>query len=224
MEPLSVRQLRRRWKPFKERVKNNRRYQPVCIRFHRACSWLARVEELGPEESDERLIFQWIAFNSLYGRWDRTRGEPEPDKTGIREFLARILELDEEKRVEAVLVEHRSRVLSVFDDEFLNAHFWEEGGRPGLSGIRHKAARWYVEGRFGTILDKLMERIHLLRCQLVHGAATFGGRLNRQALRNCSELLGHLLPAFLLTIIDHGAEEDWGPLCYPPMNGRFPKL
>jgi len=32
-------------------------------------------------------------------------------------------------------------------------------------------------------------------------------------------MLGHLLPALLLVIIDHGYEEDWGPLCYPPHEG-----
>ena len=26
-----------------------------------------------------------------------------------------------------------------------------------------------------------------------------------------------LLPALRMVWIDHGADEDWGPLCYPPM-------
>ncbi len=222
MDPyaMSVHHLRRRWKPFKERVRGNRRYEPVCIRFHRACSWLQRTEELGQDEVDQRLILQWIAFNSLYGRWDPSRREPQQDKPTIREFLARILDLDEEGRVQAVLAERRQAVLAVFGDEFLSAHFWEDPGRSGGSGgDRRKAAGWYAEGRFGMILEKLIERIYLLRCQLIHGAATCGGRLNRKALRLCSRLLGDLLSAFLLTIIDHGTEEDWGPLCYPPVGG-----
>jgi hypothetical protein len=33
-------------------------------------------------------------------------------------------------------------------------------------------------------------------------------------------MLGHLLPAMLQVWIDHGADEDWGPLCYPPQNDR----
>ncbi len=61
------------------------------------------------------------------------------------------------------------------------------------------------------------ERVYLARCQLVHGAATYGGKLNRTALRRCVMMMQRLLPAMLMVWIDHGADEDWGPLCYPPM-------
>jgi len=56
-----------------------------------------------------------------------------------------------------------------------------------------------------------------MRCQLVHRAATYGGRLNRTTLRRCAMMMQRLLPALLMVWIDHGADEDWGPLCYPPM-------
>ena len=62
-----------------------------------------------------------------------------------------------------------------------------------------------------------MDRIYLMRCQLVHGAATYGGRLNRVALRRCSTMLSHLLRAMLVVMIDYGADEDWGIMCYPPI-------
>jgi hypothetical protein len=52
----------------------------------------------------------------------------------------------------------------------------------------------------------------------VHGASTHNGKLNRTAVRNCSTMLGHLVPAFLLVLIDRGYAENWGPLCYPPVN------
>ena len=35
-------------------------------------------------------------------------------------------------------------------------------------------------------------------------------------------MMQRLLPALLLVWIDHGADEDWGPMCYPPM-GTLPK-
>jgi hypothetical protein len=46
--------------------------------------------------------------------------------------------------------------------------------------------------------------------QLIHGASTFGGKLNRTAPRRSTQMLGHLLPAVLLVIIDQGADVDWG--------------
>jgi hypothetical protein len=64
--------------------------------------------------------------------------------------------------------------------------------------------------------------VYLLRCQLVHGAATFGSRLNRIALRQCTNIMRLLLTAMLLVWVDHGADEDWGLLCYPPVHKQSP--
>ena len=80
-----------------------------------------------------------------------------------------------------------------------------------------KAQSLYVEGRLFALTDLVIRRIYNLRCQLVHGAASRGGAINRESAHRCAEMLGYLLPAFLLVVIDHGAEIDWGPLCYPPV-------
>ena len=85
-------------------------------------------------------------------------------------------------------------------------------------------SRTYPPARPPEPEDRLIERIYLLRCQLVHGAATFNSSLNRTAIQNCSEMLDHLLRAFLLVWIDHGAAEDWGTMCYPPMRSRIGTL
>ena len=68
------------------------------------------------------------------------------------------------------------------------------------------------------VLDEILDRVYVMRCQLVHGAATYGGKLNRTSLKRCVMMMQRLLPALLLVWIDHGADEDWGPMCYPPMD------
>ena len=40
-EALTVRDLRRLWKPHKERLNGHAAEHPTTIRFHRACSWLS---------------------------------------------------------------------------------------------------------------------------------------------------------------------------------------
>ena len=47
------------------------------------------------------------------------------------------------------------------------------------------------------ILDELLARVYLMRCQLVHGAATYGGKLNRTSLKRCVMMMQRLLPACL---------------------------
>jgi len=218
---MSVRELRRRWKPTKERLRESDRHEPIRIRIHRTCSWLQRVEEIEPESaSDTGLIFRWIALNSLYGLWDDSARQPTPDREALESFLDMIAEIDRDELLPAVLEEHRKLVMSIFKDEYLVKTFWEnptEGQARRARKTRFDANTWYLEKHYRLILDQVVDRIYFLRCQLIHGGATLGSQLNRDAVRRCATMLGHLLPTVLVIMIDHGVDEDWGPLCYPPM-------
>jgi hypothetical protein len=208
------------WKPAKERLQALRSDHPTAIRVHRCCSWMQRVEkqELKPTD-DLSLILYWIALNSLYGQWDEERREPARDRRMLSDFADQIIHLDESGYLASVLVEHKQLVVSIMDDEYLARHYWEE---PSLErAVRSKKAvsdvrRCYAEQKYYRILWRLLDRTYLLRCQLMHGAATAGGALNRTCLSRCSTMLGHLLPAILLVAIDYGENVDWGLLCYPP--------
>jgi len=116
----------------------------------------------------------------------------------------------------AALQEHKRLIMSLLEDEYLSEFFWQEpcAKRAGQSRkAAYNARAWYVEQRWTTILDGLLERIYTMRCQLVHGAATYGGKLNRISLRRCVTMMQRLLPALLMVWIDHGADENWGPMC-----------
>jgi hypothetical protein len=220
---LTVRDLRRRWKPHKERLRFIRSDHPTLIRFHRAISWLERVEKMDTaQDSDLALIGQWIAFNALYGQWDHGLREPVADRECWRVFMDRTVDLDRSGYLAQSLTTHKRLVLSLLDDQYLSSLFWRdpESVLPGqIHKEKHAAATWFIEQNWKLILERLMERIYMIRCQLVHGAATYGGQLNRTSLRHCVTMLGHLMPAILLVLIDHGADEDWGIMCYPPMDG-----
>ena len=217
----TVRDLRRRWKPHKERLSAACGGHPTCIRIHRACSWLDRVERMGnPTDHDLALVSQWIAFNALYGQWDEDLREPVSDRKCWRAFISRCLKLEQGDYLPGRLQHHRRLVESLLDDHYLSDFFWEDPGDQRAKqskSAKYKSRTWYIEHNWTLVLDEVMERIYLMRCQLVHGAATYGGKLNRVSLRRCSTMLGHLLSAFLLVVIDHGADEDWGPMCYPPL-------
>jgi hypothetical protein len=217
----TVHDLRHRWKPHKERLLVAGGEQPTSIRFHRACSWMARVEQMPDgQDHDLALVSLWIAFNSLYGQWDSQKREPRPDRESWRAFVDRILKLDRDGYVPGALQEHKRLVMSLLEDEYLSGFFWQEPSarRAGQSRkAAYNAQSWYIEQRWTMVLDETLDRVHLMRCQLVHGAATYGGRLNRTSLRRCVMMMQRLLPALLLVWIDHGADEDWGQMCYPPV-------
>ena len=179
-DELTVRDLRRRWKPIKERLNDEQDSNPTAIRVHRAFSWMARVEGLEDgEDLDVALICRWVAFNALYGQWDEGKREPAPDFVSWQRFLGRILELDATSQLGNTLIAHRNLVLSILDDEYLSRFFWEEPSdvRARKSKkAKYDAQTWYLEKRWVMILDRLVERIYLMRCQLMHGAATFWGK------------------------------------------------
>lgn len=221
---MTVRDLRRQWKPHKERLSGLQSDHPTAVRFHRACSWLDQVESLDTErQSDLVLIQQWITLNALYGNWDSNAREPAADRTRWKAFLDQILTIDKSRYVQAVLTEHKRLVLAILGNAYLNRHFWSEPteqlkGRFARSG--QKAQSWYVEKRWLMIVEQVLERIYLLRCQVIHGAATCGSQLNREALKHCTTMMRWLLPAILRVWIDHGSDLDWGPMCYPPIGNH----
>jgi hypothetical protein len=222
----TVRDLRRHWKPTKERTRDSRDHDGIRIRIHRCCSWLQRVEEIGDDGAlDAALIFRWIALNSLYGRWDEQRREPLPDRTCLPAFLDRVMELDADGRIVGVLDEHRKLVMAIFDEEHLARYFWEDPGEKRARKARktyYDARTWYQQGQHRMILGRLAERIYFLRCQIVHGGSTFRGGVNRTPVKRCNIMLGHLIPPVLLVMMDHGVDADWGPICYPPHERAAP--
>ena len=54
----TVRALRRRWKPTKERLAEQRGEHPTNVRIHRACNWLQQVEALDGADPDMMLVCQ----------------------------------------------------------------------------------------------------------------------------------------------------------------------
>ena len=172
----TVRDLRRRWKPHKDRLHAKGGEQPTSIRFHRACSWIDRVEKnADSEDYDLDLISLWVSFNSLYGQWDEQKREPKPDRQSWRTFVDSILRLDKGECLAEMLKEHKRLVMSLLEDEYLSRFFWQEPSakRAGQSRkAKFSAQSWYVEKRWTMILDQLLERVYLMRCQLVHGAAS----------------------------------------------------
>jgi len=222
---LTVPELRERWLPHKERFSSAGSGHPTAVRFHRACSWLEEAERLdADDQADHILIFQWTAFNALYGQWDLDRHLPLSDWESWQVFLTRMIELDATEHIVSLLEDNRGLVLAILGNAYLNRYFWqdpsgEKAGKAGRGG-RHRAESWYAQKDWSIILEQVVERIYLLRCQLVHGAATLRSSLNRTALKHCMTMMSKLLPTFLLVWIDHGADEDWGVMCYPPVNDR----
>lgn len=65
-----------------------------------------------------------------------------------------------------------------------------------------------------TILQILFDRLYVLRNQLIHGGATWGGSVNRDQVRDGARILSVLVPTFIELMMD-APDLDWGQPAYP---------
>lgn len=64
------------------------------------------------------------------------------------------------------------------------------------------------------LLAVTFNRLYTLRNQLIHGEATCAGKVNREQLRDCSRLLGKLVPEIIMLMMDN-PNTHWGDAVYP---------
>ena len=65
-----------------------------------------------------------------------------------------------------------------------------------------------------AVLMTLFNRLYVLRNQLMHGGATWGGKVNRRQVGDGAAIMGALVPHFVDLMMDH-PDEDWGEPPYP---------
>ena len=219
---VTVADLRRRFKAICEAT--HQRFQNYQFRVHRALSWLERALEVDSDDQpDGRKLFGWIAFNSLYGTWDEDAGFPAKDREALQAFIERILRFDRDELLGKQLIALRPQVLALLENKFLDQRFWREPQAfRNHRGQYHRALTIYIAKRWLELLTLALDRVYVLRGQIVHGAATRGSSLNRAVLKQCSQVLESLFPSMLHLAIEHGAHDDWPPLCYPPVYEKGP--
>ena len=64
------------------------------------------------------------------------------------------------------------------------------------------------------LLRVVFDRLYVLRNQLVHGGATWNGKVNRQQVRDGAAVLAWMLPIFIDIMMDNPGHA-WGKPYYP---------
>ena len=210
---------------LKDRHRAVRDGQPeaTAVRIHRAISWLARAER-ETDDADARFIFLWIALNAAYASelgFERT----ERDQT--RTFLAQVLAGDTQRQLHAVVFRQFSGpIRTLVENRFVFEPFWramrehDGSGRwdASFDASRKLALHALMEKRTGVVLSIVLDRLYVLRNQLVHGGATWNSAANRQQVRDGAAILMALLPVVIEILIDAG-DVDFGAVAYPFLPG-----
>ena len=187
-------------------------------------------------DNDLSTVCLWLAFNALYGQWtlfdvddeseaddeaNRSSGDAMPEHKAINEFLETIYAQDKKARLTAFLENNQSDIRELFSSRYMSVGFWKARYKNPSHDKTDRAADEYdrllKDGNYLIVLSKLIKRIYLLRCQLIHGASTYGSIVNRSNVKTCEALLAEFVPIVFCIMMDDHIDHDYGKLCYPPL-------
>ena len=213
------------------------------VRVYRSLSWLEAALDRSENEEDLRFIALWISFNSLYGGIDFIPGTKKDDnritdgeRGEFRRFVGDLVDRDKNRLWKALATTYEQFIGHLIDNKYVYFGFWrdhyqeESDERKYDRHFRHesaKARQAFARQEVGTMLTLLFNRIYVLRNQLMHGASTHQGSLNRGQVRAANDVLNALLPAMLHIMLDildgNPGYARWARLPYPPVGRPDPE-
>lgn len=209
-----------------ERLKTKHRevrdYHPrsLAVRVHRALSWLNKAEQ--SDDLDSQFIFYWIAFNAAYAQHiDRSILITERGK--FQHFLSKLVSLDDENQLaEFVWQEYANTIRVVLNNEFIFESYWDaqnsaitqnEWKQLRAKSV-HASHQALASEQTDIVLSIVFSRLYTLRNQLLHGGATWNGKVNRQQVADCTAIMAKVIPILIEVMMDH-PNELWGESIYP---------
>lgn len=214
--------MERTFKGLKARQRAERDGYPenLSLRVHRALSWLDRAER--DDDPDSRFIFLWIAFNAAYATEIDDRVHLNEQAT-FNAFLEKLCELDGEKRLdELVWTAYPNAIRVLLDNPYVFSCFWdhqkgvltEAQWKRSFDGAKKAAHTALARQKTPAVLSIVFSRIYTLRNQIIHGGATWNGRVNRDQIRDCVAILADLVPVVIEIMMDN-PRTLWGAASYP---------
>lgn len=193
--------------------------EALRLRIHRALSWLMRSEQV-LDDLDSRFILQWIALNAAYAR---EFGREETERDRARGFVEVLVGLDEDKRLhQALFHQFSGPIRTLIDNRFTFDPFWtalrthDSSNRweESFANSKKAALGAVMQGDTVKVLGIVFDRLYVVRNQLVHGGATWNGRVNRSQISDGVAILGTLVPIIISIMMEH-PEHDFGDALYP---------
>jgi hypothetical protein len=192
-----------------------------AIRLHRAISWIKAAEE-HEKNQDLRFICLWVAANSLYAM-DEARFEAMAERERFADFVDRLVALDADERLYnllwnkfsgpvRLLVENKYVYSPFWDVQRGEARDWERGFERSIADSNQALSKKNVSYLLRIVLD----RLYVLRNQLIHGGATYKSKINRSQVRDGGNLLMALLPVIIELMMVNPANA-WGKIYFPPV-------
>ncbi|MDT0634874.1 HEPN domain-containing protein [Spectribacter hydrogenoxidans] len=192
----------------------------LALRAHRGLSWLDRANQC--DDEDGRFVFLWIAFNAAYAQNLSGLGRTsEPER--IQQFFTKLESLDENQRLyELVWQRYAGPIRNLLNNKYVYQPFWDSLNHDEPDGdweARFSSYRKAANAALAAVdtprlLSIVFQALYTLRNQIVHGGATWNGRVNRPQISLGNEILADIVPIALDLMMRH-PDTLWGDALYP---------
>ena len=192
-----------------------------ATRLHRSISWLKCASEQ-QDNLDLKLISLWISFNACFAV-DEGSTESLAERNAFQSFINKIVEHDSQEDIYASLWQtYSGPVKALIKNPYVFHGFWsakrlnkqDEDWRVKFDQSSVAALNNLSRKQVPDLLSIVLDRLFVLRNQLLHGGATYQSQVNRQQVEDGGKLLGALLP-IVVRIMLNAPEENWGEIYYP---------
>jgi len=190
-------------------------------RIHRAISWLGCANET--DNADMEFIALWISFSACCSI-DSQGDQPLESYDHFLRFIELIVKHDHGNKIYSCLWEEYSgNVKALIRNPYVYHAFWvskreqNDNWREMFDRSSVDALNALSRQRVSELCSIVLDRLYVLRNQLVFGGATFKGRVNRDQVEDGAGMLGSLVP-IMIEIMLESSEEDWGYIAYPVIN------
>lgn len=192
-----------------------------ATRLHRAISWLGCAAEQS-DNVDLQLISLWISFNALYAV-NEGGSESLAERFAFLRFVNKLVQHDQEKQIYASLWEtYSGPVKALIKNPYVFHGFWvskrqdlnDESWRVQFDRLSVDALNYLSRQQVPELLSIVLDRLFVLRNQLLHGGATYRSQVNRDQVEDGAQLLGSLVP-IMVEIMLNAPNEEWGEIYYP---------
>ena len=196
-------------------------------RLWRAVRWYQCAERYVEDDADVCFIALWIALNACYA--NHAPGQRKKYKKGNWElfkfklFANTLVSLDQEDALCNCFQRNAQLLRDLINNQYVFEPFWRSlaaGNKkwePAFEGAKKRAERALDGGDATALLGLVLERLYVLRNQLLHGHATYEGNKNRDQVIDGKNILMEILPIIIRLMIDH--PHGWGPIAYRPLGG-----
>ncbi len=194
-------------------------------RLHRSLSWMkAAAEQLEDENDDLAFVNLWISFSACFYIEGRS----------IAPFITKLVELDREQKIyDCLWHEYSGSVKALIKNPYVYDGFWqaqrlmpnecqdsdeiEQAWRSQFDQSSVEALNNLSRKKVPELFSIVLDRLYVLRNQVLQGGATYQSRINREQVRDGVAILACLMPIIVEIMLSAG-QEDWGELAYPVIN------